>query len=117
MEFGNRLVSLDRWEWLKILIVLIIVISPIIGFYIGINTPSSYKIVCVEYKFVRDGKYYIIGKTTSPYRSGTVDVYLVDSNEYDEFLEGFEYSISTTGQNDWHRMYKKVVNFKPMIYD
>ena len=71
-----------------------------------------------NYKFIKGNDYYIVGETTSNTKNkGKIDIYKVDAEDYEEFLEGFEYSISTSGQNDWHRMYKKIVDFKQMIYD
>lgn len=102
----------------KISIILaIFVIGFIIGVFIAISTPTPYKFILVQYKFVKDGNYYILGETTSPNGFGDVDLYIVDEEEYDDFLEGFEYSISTTGMNHWNKMYKKVSKYKPMIYD
>ena len=71
-----------------------------------------------NYKCSKGNDCDIVGETTSNTKErGKIDIYKVDAKDYEEFLEGFEYSISTSGQNDWHRMYKKVVDFKQMIYD
>ena len=48
---------------------------------------------------------------------GTLDIYLVDPDDYSKFTEGMEYSISTKGNNNWSRFYKKICDFKQMIYD
>lgn len=117
MDLGYRLFSFGLWEWVKVLIILIVVISPIIGFCIAVNTPSSYQTISVEYKFVRNDKCYVIGKITSQYKNGKIDIYLVDKETYDEFMEGFEYSISTKGLNKWTDLYKSICDFKPIIYD
>lgn len=107
----------SKREILIVIFVLLLVCSPIIGFCIGTNIPSSYKIICVEFKFIKNGNYYIIGETTSKQKMGTLDIYLVDPDDYSKFTEGMEYSISTKGNNNWSRFYKKICDFKQMIYD
>ncbi|MGM9544077.1 MAG: hypothetical protein ACI3T9_03770 [Romboutsia timonensis] len=99
------------------IIVFIFVVAFLIGWLIAIYTPSPYEFVLVNYKFIKGNDCYIVGETTSPNGKSKIDIYKVNTEDYEEFLEGFEYSISTTGQNDWHRMYKEIVDFKQMIYD
>lgn len=100
------------------MLVFIFVVAFLIGWMIAIYAPSPYEFVLVNYKFTKGNDCYIVGETTSNTKNKCkIDIYKVDAEDYEEFLEGFEYSISTSGQNDWHRMYKKIVDFKQMIYD
>lgn len=117
---GNKLVSMAHSDWLKVVLVLLIVLLPIIIIIVLDSTPTPYKFVLVEHKFVRDNNYYIVGKTTSPDKNGNtgeVDIYKVNKEQYDEFLEGFEYSVSTKMTNNWWRFNKQICDFKPMVYD
>ena len=92
------------------------IIAFFIGVFIAINIPTSYKIVLVDYKFTKGNDCYIIGETIINNKS-KIDLYKVNSKDYNEFLEGFEYSISTKGTNSWSRMYKEIVDFKQIKYD
>lgn len=98
----------------------LILIVVIICFIIGIVAnfiPTSYKVILIQYKFERNGTYYVLGETTSSDNSNNIDLYIVDKSEYDKFLEGFEYLISTTGVNKWSNMLKKINEYRPMVYD
>ena len=90
-------------------LVFIFIVAFLIGWMIAIYAPSPYEFVLVNYKFTKGNDCYIVGETTSNIKNkGKIDIYKVDAKDYEEFLEGFEYSISTSGQNNWHRMYKKL---------
>ena len=100
----------------NIIFYITIIIGLFIGIFIAINIPTSYKIILVDYKFTKGNDYYIIGETIVNNKS-KIDLYKVNSKDYNEFLEGFEYSISTKNTNSWSRMHKEIVDFKQMKYD
>lgn len=103
-------------EILIIVFILTFIWGSIIGHCIVMNTPTSYKTICVDFKFTKDGKYYIVGEVTSGQQMGETDVYLVEQDSYNRLTEGMEYSISTKGSNKWKKFNKRVYDFKRKIY-
>lgn len=94
MEFGQKLVPLNKWDIIKILIITLIVIASIIAVFWGLYIPEG--VVMIYGYDDRDGNYTI---ECFNYTKETVERYSLNKDGYDKLLseDGNFYKLYSRG--------------------